>query len=196
MFNGIIKDLGAVVTVKKNEHILTFDAPSLHNSLSISDSIAVNGVCLTVVGIQDSIITTDVMEETFKRSNLGMLQEGDVLNLELPITPETMISGHLVYGHVDATAILKTVIPEENAFIVRFELNDPELARYIVEKGSIAINGISLTIIDIEDSLFSVGIIPHTWENTNISRLVNGNNVNIEVDMLAKYVEKLVTQSK
>ena len=196
MFNGIITNLGKVQEIDENKAKLVFNVQNLSEKLSIGDSIAVNGVCLTVIDAKNQKISVDVMPETLKRSNLRMLKNGDLLNIELPIMANSMINGHFVYGHVDTIASLKTVIPDENSYLLFFNIHDRKLLKYMVEKGSVAINGISLTIIEVFDNDFSVGIIPHTWDQTNLSKLKIGDFVNIEIDMMAKHIEKLISYNK
>lgn len=188
MFTGIIKNLGKVKN-KTKDTLTVISGQELVKKLSRGDSIAVNGICLTVVKTGRDSFMIDFMEETAKRTNIKYLEAGDLVNLELPATPKTFLSGHMVQGHVDGlgklteikTGILRVVVPVK-------------LSKYIVEKGSISINGISLTVIETGNNFFTVGIIPYTWENTMLHTLNPGDLVNIEVDILAKYVERILNE--
>jgi riboflavin synthase len=162
--------------------------------MTLGASIAVNGVCLTAVELRPNGFTADLAPETLDRSNLGYLKAGDPVNLERPITLAARLSGHIMQGHVDGTGVLETLRPLDDG---NYELlvHIPEaLDRYLVYKGSIAIDGISLTIADITDRLLRVAIIPHTFEATTLSKRKAGDRLNIECDILAKHVEKLVAQ--
>ena len=190
MFTGIIENLGTIVN--KNEKRLEIKADgSFMKKISEGLSISINGICLTVVSFDQKFFLVDFMPETEKKTNIGSLKMGDVVNLELPATPETYLSGHIVQGHVDTTAKLEKISGKGNSRILEFSIPG-ELTKYLGQKGSIAINGISLTIISVKENIFNVGIIPHTLENTNLKYLQPGGLVNIEVDVLAKYVEKLL----
>lgn len=189
MFSGIIKDLGKLQ--KKEDCIFTFKAPySLGLKLDQGVSIAINGVCLTVLGQTADSFAVEVMPETIRRTMLGTLLKNDVVNLELPVTPKDLLSGHLVQGHVDGVGKVISITEDENGKIVKLSyLNS--LDKYIVEKGSIAINGISLTVISVSSGILTLGIIPYTFKHTMMHQLKKNDMVNIEVDILAKYVEKL-----
>lgn len=190
MFTGIITHFGKVV--KKENTVFTFSADaSLIKHLEAGTSISVNGICLTVLekpATDD--FSVEVMPETQQKTNMSTLKEGDIVNVELPATPQTFLSGHIVQGHVDTTAEILDIKPEGNSHLFTFAIN-PEFTKYIIEKGSIAINGISLTVIAVNNDLFTVGIIPHTFKNTMLHKTQKGDLVNIEVDVLAKYIEKL-----
>lgn len=190
MFTGIIESTGEVL--KKGKNTLTIKAPKLLSELKEGSSIAVDGVCLTVIKKDKDSFTADVMPVTFERTLLGNRKEGDFVNLELAMRGDRRFEGHIVGGHVEGVAELLKMQIIDNAYHLKFRV--PEgLERYIVSTGSIAINGISLTVIEVKDNEFMVGIIPHTWENTNLSELAIGDKVNIETDILAKYAEKLST---
>jgi riboflavin synthase len=165
-------------------------ATSLVAELSEGDSIAVNGVCLTAVTVKDGAFRADVMAETLRRSSLGPLGQGDQVNLELPLRAEDRLGGHFVQGHVDGTGTVESVEVEGFAHVVRVAC-EPSILRYIVEKGSIAVDGVSLTVADIDEEGFTVSLIPETIERTTLGGAVPGRVVNLEVDVLAKYVEKL-----
>lgn len=189
MFTGIITHLGEVINKSENKLITKTDQ-SLIGKLSKGTSIAVDGICLTVVDLIDNSFSIDFMPETEKKTNIKYLQIGSMVNLELPATPEFFLSGHIVQGHVDKVGRLEKIKEKGNSYILKFSI-PKDLSKYIIEKGSIAVNGISLTVIDIEDNFFTVGIIPHTWDKTMLYTIKLGDYVNIEVDVLAKYLEKL-----
>lgn len=188
MFTGIIENTGEVMHVKK--HSLTIKAPKLIKELQTGSSIAVDGACLTVIKKDKESFEADVMPITFERTTLGGRKKDDLVNLELAMSGSKRFEGHIVGGHVEGTAELLEMKIVDNAYHLTFKV--PEgLEKYIVPTGSIAINGISLTVIDVVEDQFTVGIIPHTWENTNLNSLSIGDKVNIETDILAKYAEKL-----
>jgi riboflavin synthase len=155
------------------------------------DSIAVNGVCLTVVDLEDGSFSADVMQETLDRSSLGGLQEGSPVNLERAARVDARLGGHIVQGHVDGTATVRTVETTEHWRTISFSISS-SLSRYIVEKGSISVDGVSLTVVHVDDDSFSVSLIPTTLEHTTLGMREVGDTVNIEVDVLAKYVERLL----
>ena len=167
------------------------EVPSdLAKQITTSLSIAIDGVCLTVKKKNNCAIYVDIIPETLKKTALGKLEPKALVNLELPVTTKTFFSGHLVQGHIDGVARLKSVIKEGNSYILKF-LIPHTLSKYVVKKGSIAVNGISLTVIEAGKNYFTIGIIPYTWDNTMLHTLNLGDFVNIEVDILAKYLEKL-----
>lgn len=188
MFTGIITNQGKVT--KADENRLSIES-GLARDLSIGDSISVNGICLTVVNVNDQSFVVDYISETKEKTNISKLRAGDPVNIELPATPNSLLSGHIVQGHVDTTAKVKEIKSEDNQKTFVFELRD-NLSKYMVNKGSVTINGVSLTIIKVHNKEFSVGVIPHTYEVTQFSKLKVGDIVNIEVDVLAKYVKKLM----
>lgn len=190
MFTGIITHLGKVVDKSENSLIIKADK-GLINSLSKGASIAVNGICLTVVNVTEASFRVDFMPETEKKTMIKYLQTNSLVNLELPATVNSLLSGHIVQGHIDGVAKLATITQKGNSTILKF-LIPKELPKYIVEKGSIAINGISLTVIEVQKNFFTVGIIPHTWDKTMLCTIKPGDYFNIEVDILAKYIEKLI----
>lgn len=189
MFTGIIEELGTVLAAGSR---LRVRCALVREDLTEGASIAVNGVCLTAVDLTPDSFTADLAPETLRRSNLGDLAAGSRVNLERPVTPSTRLSGHIVQGHVDATGVLESLeeLGAENYWLkVRIPR---ELDRYLVEKGSIAIDGISLTIAAIEDGVVGVTIIPHTFASTSLGSARPGARLNIEVDVIAKHVEKLM----
>lgn len=192
MFTGIITHTGKLE--KKEKNVLTFSASdAMLKKLTKGESVSVNGCCLTVVDISDNTFSVDVIEETEKKTMLGLLKLGDSVNLELPATPNSFLSGHIVQGHIDGMGTVERIQEEGNSKILRIIIQNNWL-RYIVEKGSIAVNGISLTVIEVGKDYFTVGIIPHTWEKTMLNQIKIGDVVNIETDIIAKYIEKLWKQ--
>lgn len=190
MFTGIITNLGRVINKSESSLIIKTEK-ELINSLSKGASIAVDGICFTVVDLAEDSFSVDFMPETEKKTNIKYLQTGDLVNLELPATPNSFLSGHIVQGHVDGIGKLESIKKEDNSHILKFSISK-DVSKYIVKKGSIAVNGISLTAIDAGEGFFTVGIIPHTWNKTMLRQLKLGDYVNIEVDILAKYLEKLM----
>ena len=195
MFSGIIERLSRVKETAKQDSTLILTLETGYSDLELGESIAVNGVCLTVVEFAPSgLAKFFVSAETIDRSNLGQLTAAGFVNLERSVRLETRLSGHLVQGHVDGKATLAKVTPQDGAYLIELIL-PRSVARYCVEKGSIALNGISLTLNAVEDSadqtVIRLTIIPHTWEHTNLQHLSPGADVNVEVDVMAKYVERL-----
>ena len=194
MFTGIVEELGSVQGIE----LLTDDAarftilgPMVTGDAKHGDSIAVNGVCLTVVTVDEGAFTADVMAETLRRSSLGALQAGSRVNLERAAELHARMGGHLVQGHVDGTGVITAIEPTEHWTIVRIGFAD-DLGRYIVEKGSITVDGVSLTVVDVDDAGFAVSLIPTTLDMTTLGVKHVGDVVNLEVDVIAKYVEKLL----
>jgi len=193
MFTGIIEELGRVVAIEQGTASATLRVRGalVTSDAKLGDSIAVNGVCLTVTALIGEEFDADVMQETMLRSSLGALHRGSPVNLERPLTLASRLGGHLVQGHVDATASLLGRTPGENWEVVRFEL-PPTVSRYVVEKGSITVDGVSLTVSDIGDDWFAVSLIPTTLELTTLGNKKPGDLVNLEVDVIAKYVERML----
>jgi len=193
MFTGIIEELGKVRSVEtrgQNARIL-IDATTVTQGTNNGDSIAVNGVCLTALDVRSDSFAADVSHETLIRSTIGSLRSGVNVNLERAVTPATRLGGHIVQGHVDGRGEFVSLEDLGESWTLRF-LYPQELGRYLVFKGSIAVEGISLTIAALTESYFEVAIIPKTWAVTNLSQLKPGNPVNLEVDVIAKYVERLL----
>ena len=192
MFTGLVADLGHVARVDRTADgvRLTVESP-LARELGEGDSVAVNGVCLTAVGICGDRFGADVMHETLRRSSLGDVDEGGRVNLELALRADARLGGHMVQGHVDGVGAVAGVREDGFARVVTIEA-PPELLRYVVEKGSIAVDGVSLTVAEVGDTTFAVSLIPETLQRTNLGAAAPGTPVNLEVDILAKYVEKLV----
>jgi riboflavin synthase len=192
MFTGLVQDLGRI-----SGHELTDDGvrltveSELARELSGGDSVAVNGVCLTAIAVGERSFTAEVMNETLQRSSLRDAQAGTEVNLELPLRASDRLGGHVVQGHVDGVGVVGEV--EDDGFARRIRVSAPDdVLRYIVSKGSVAVDGVSLTITEIDDASFTVSLIPETLERTNLGAARPGTAVNLEVDVLAKYVEKLV----
>jgi riboflavin synthase len=193
MFTGIVVELGRVVALDWHGEgaVIAVRAPVVTADARHGDSIAVSGVCLTVTAVDGDVFTADVMKETFDRSALGSVAVGDEVNLEPAVTPSTRLGGHIVQGHVDGVGTVLGRTPGERWEDVRIGLPD-ELARYVVEKGSIGVDGISLTVTAVDERSFQVSLIPTTLALTTLGRKQVGALVNLEVDVIAKYVEKLV----
>ena len=193
MFTGIIEELGKVRSVEErgDNARIAIEAHTVVEGTNHGDSIAVNGVCLTALDLHPDSFAADVSKETLSRSTLGSLKPGVAVNLERSVTPATRLGGHIVQGHVDARGELLSVEDHGESWTVRFRF-PREVARYLVFKGSVAVEGISLTIAELADDYFEVAIIPKTWEVTNLSRLQVGDPVNLEVDVIGKYVERLL----
>jgi riboflavin synthase len=189
MFTGIIEELGEVLEAGSH---LKIRCRTVLEDASLGSSIAVNGVCLTVVELDRDGFSADLAPETLARTNLGALTRGSLVNLERPLAAGQRLSGHIVQGHIDGTAEFLSLdpLPEENwSLAIRVP---PELDRYLIYKGSVALDGVSLTIASLENCILGAAIIPHTYENTAMRAYRRGARVNIEVDLIAKYVEKLV----
>lgn len=193
MFTGIIEEVGKVVSIKKGakSSILTIQGRKIFEDLKIGDSVAVNGVCLTVTSFSKNIFIADVMNETLMRSSLGGLSNGSLVNLEKAMAANGRFGGHIVSGHIDGTGSIIKIQRDDNAIWYTITTSD-NLMKYIVEKGSIAIDGISLTVAKVDCKSFSVSIIPHTAKETVLSHRSVGDNVNLENDIIGKYVEKLI----
>lgn len=193
MFTGIVEELGRVAGVDERGDavLLSVTGPLVSSDARPGDSIAVNGVCLTVVEVGPDGFTADVMAETLRRSTLAGVVAGSPVNLERAVRADGRLGGHIVQGHVDGTATVSEVAPGEHWTDMAFDLA-PGLAHYIVEKGSITVDGVSLTVVSVGDEGFSVSLIPTTLEATTLGRRAVGDRVNIEVDILAKYVERLL----
>ncbi len=193
MFTGIVEELGEVIAWSDlpDAARLTVRGPLVTSDAAEGDSIAVNGVCLTVVDNVDGAFTADVMKETLSRSALGALSVGSPVNLERAVRLQDRLGGHLVQGHVDGTGTLEDVQPDAHWTVVTVSL-PAELARYVVEKGSITVDGVSLTVSAVGHTTFQVSLIPTTLERTTLGRKAVGDPVNLEVDITAKYVEKML----
>ncbi|TQN43246.1 riboflavin synthase alpha chain [Blastococcus colisei] len=198
MFTGIVEEVGTVVVREEQSDsaVLRIRAQRVLEDVELGDSIAVNGVCLTVTAVDGDVWSTDVMAETLIRSSLGSAAEGAPVNLERAVTPHTRLGGHLMQGHVDGVGRILGRTPGEHWEVVRVALPQ-ELARYVVEKGSIAVDGVSLTVsavsaADVPEPWFEVSLIPTTLRETTLGARAPGETVNLEVDVIAKYVERLL----
>jgi len=193
MFTGIVEELGHVASISDlgDAARIVITGPLVTSDTRPGDSIAVNGVCLTVVDIHEADFSADVMLETLRRSSLGALAPGSRVNLERAARVDSRIGGHLVQGHVDGTALVRSIEPAEHWTTVTFEMGGG-LSRYVVEKGSITVDGVSLTVVAVDEESFSVSLIPTTLEHTTLGTRQVGDTVNIEVDVIAKYVERLM----
>ena len=192
MFSGIIEEFAIVTSVKKDRENIDLSLKcTFTDELKIDQSIAHNGVCLTVVDIKDGIYTVTAMKETLLRSNLGQLQVGDIVNVERSMRPDALLDGHIVQGHVDQTAVCTAVDDAEGSWYFTFKY-EPAGDNCTVEKGSITVNGVSLTVCNSQEGQFQVAIIPYTYEHTNFNRIKPGTLVNLEFDIIGKYIARLM----
>lgn len=196
MFTGIIETLGTVKKIEAEQsNIHLFIESEISPALKIDQSVSHNGVCLTIVGIEGNVHQVTAIHETLEKSNLGKLKVDDIVNLERCVKVDGRLDGHIVQGHVDQTAICTSVEPQDGSVVYTFEY-DASLNNITVEKGSITVNGISLTVINSGINTFSVAIIPYTLDNTNLKTIEIGSTVNLEFDILGKYVNKLLDMRK
>ena len=193
MFTGIVEEVGTIEQISHGQHsaVLRIRASRVCEDAKVGDSIAVNGICLTVTSLSPAGFTADVMHETLNRSSLSKLTRGSHVNLERAMAADGRFGGHIVSGHVDGTGKISSIKRDDNAIWFTIEAK-PEILRYIVEKGSITIDGISLTVAKITDRDFSISAIPHTVAQTVLSERKEGDSVNLETDIIGKYVEKLL----
>ena len=197
MFTGIIEETGRIESIVQDgdSAVITINASKVLEGTKVGDSIAVNGVCLTATSVTGGRFTADVMAETLRRSSLGSLVHGSMVNLERAMPANGRFGGHIVSGHIDGTGTIRSMEKEANAIWVEIATK-PALLKYIVEKGSIAIDGISLTVAKLTSDSFSVSVIPHTGEETTLLKKYPGDIVNLENDIVGKYVERLLTFEK
>ena len=199
MFTGIVEETGIVdgLELNSNSALIKIRAPKVLEGTKTGDSIAVNGVCLTVIDIKGSTFTADVMAETMRRTNLGSLKKGQKVNLERAMAADGRFGGHIVSGHIDGTGVISKIQDEQNARWIYIKA-PADILHLIVQKGSIAIDGISLTVAYLDDESFAVSMIPHTQEETTLAAKKPGDTVNLENDIIAKYTERLlgVTSAK
>jgi len=188
VFTGIVEEIGRVNSAQPGNLVIT--ASQVLPGMELGGSIAVNGVCLTVTGFNGKSFSVDIMPETLRRTNLGLLGAGDEVNLERPLTPEKQLGGHFVQGHIDETGRVTSVTWDGEAMLIRLEA-PAEAMRYIVNQGFIAVDGVSLTIVDCDAGSFLVSIVEYTWKHTTLGSKQVGDLVNLEVDIIAKYVERL-----
>ena len=197
MFTGIVEETGSIRSLRLSGSSgkIAIRAKKVLGGTRIGDSIAVNGVCLTVVSLEKDGFTADVMAETIRRSSLGSSRAGSKVNLERAMAADGRFGGHIVSGHIDGTGVIRSLIREENAIWVSIGTS-PQILHLIVEKGSICIDGISLTVAKVEEEGFQVSVIPHTGEETTLLEKVPGDSVNLENDVIGKYVERLLGLGK
>ena len=188
MFTGIVEEMGKVSSVKPGNIVIA--ARTVTQGIETGESIAVNGICLTVTHLNTNSFSVDIMPETLKRTNIGLLRTGDELNLERPLAIGGRLGGHLVQGHVDSTGRVASVISDNRAMLIRFEAPSQVMC-YLVEKGFIAVDGVSLTVVTRDTSSFQVSIVDYTRRHTTLGSRQVGDTVNLEVDIIAKYVEQL-----
>lgn len=195
MFTGIIEEIGTIKGIRRGNRsvVVEIGAAKVLEDTKVGDSIATNGVCLTVTALGNGGFTADVMPETMERSNLGSLKPGDRVNLERALCLNSRLGGHMVAGHIDGTGRIIDRVKDENAVWLTVR-TIPEILRYVVEKGSVAIDGVSLTVAYVDEAVFKVSVIPHTQEETTLTGKRVGDVVNLENDMIVKYVEKLMKQ--
>ena len=194
MFTGIVEEMGKIVRVEKGAKSsrLTVSGDKIFSDLKLGDSVATNGVCLTVTSFSKGIFTADVMNETLKRSNLGELRQGSMVNLERAMIANGRFGGHIVSGHIDGTGVITKI--EQDDIAVWYTIRaDKKIMKYIIEKGSVAIDGISLTIAKVTDNDFSVSLIPHTAKETVFGYKKTGDTVNLENDVVGKYIEHFLS---
>ncbi len=194
MFSGIVEETGKIVKIEKDGTNINISLScSFLKELKIDQSMSHNGVCLTVVEITDDYYTVTAVQETLDKTNLGLLEQGDQVNLERSMKPDSLLDGHIVQGHVDQTAICTEVKELDGSWYYTFEY-DPTKGNMTVEKGSVSVNGVSLTVVNSKDNSFQVAIIPFTHEITNFHSIKKGTVVNLEFDIIGKYIQKIVGQ--
>ncbi len=190
MFTGLVEELGIISEITQTE--IWIEATVVMKDLGIKDSISVNGACLTVVDLKENTFRVDVVRETLSRTDLGYLSTGDKVNLERSAQLGGRLGGHIVQGHVDGTAVITSIIEDGTSWSIEFEISNT-LSKYIVEKGFICVDGASLTVVNCDENSFSIALIPYTKDNTVLGLKRVGSTVNIETDIIGKYLEKLST---
>lgn len=195
MFTGIVEGMGKIKEIRKEgSNYIFYMQSDFTRELGINQSLSHNGVCLTITEVDDRYYTVTAVEETLKKTNLGDLKTGDFVNLERAMATDYRFDGHIVQGHVDQTGVCSHIETLEGSWLFDFEYDQKATGNFLVEKGSICINGVSLTAFNVEEGKFRVTIIPHTWEVTNFRYLQKGNRVNLEFDVLGKYIQKLMSE--
>ncbi|MEM2856737.1 MAG: riboflavin synthase [Candidatus Nitrosocaldaceae archaeon] len=193
MFTGIIRELGKVKSIEKSKEEGKAMILDIYiNDVKSGDSIAINGTCLTVVNYNNGIARFELVKESIERTTLGLLKEGDIVNIERSLRVDDRLDGHFVLGHVDGIADIIEKKKDGEQTIMKFKVLDKRLLRHIVEKGSIAVDGISLTIVEVSDDTFTVALIPHTLANTTLGIKGEGDKVNLEIDILSRYLDGLL----
>ena len=191
MFTGIVEELGKVISA--SPHSLTVESKVVRRTLNIGGSVSVNGACLTATRLGPDFFEVELMPETLRQTTTSLLRRGDLVNLESPLTPDKPLGGHFVQGHVDGTGLIRSIFGD-GEIIFSIEAGD-DILRYVVKKGFVAVDGISLTVVERAENYFTVSLVRYTVENTTMGLKKIGHKVNIEVDVLAKYVERLVKPS-
>jgi riboflavin synthase len=194
MFTGIIQEIGRIRAASMAGGNMTIDieTPKLAPKTKVGDSVAINGACQTVIACDRDRIKVEAVQETLTRTNLGTLKSGSLVNLELPLSPEDLLHGHLVQGHVDCISTVKEIKPIDGSTLISFDY-PPQYKRYLIEKGSIAIDGVSLTITQTAPGILTISIIPHTLASTTFRYRKIGDRVNLEFDIIAKYIERMIS---
>lgn len=197
MFTGIVEEIGVIesILLGSDSARIKINAKKVLQDVKLGDSISTNGVCLTVTEFSNKSFIVDVMAETMRKSGLGSLRKGDKVNLERALAVGDRLGGHLVSGHIDGTGTIKNLQREDNAIWITIETS-PDILRYIVLKGSIAIDGVSLTVAYVDNKVFKVSIIPHTQDETTLTKKSKGEKVNLECDMIGKYIEKFIYEKE
>ena len=193
MFTGLVEELGVILSISQTD--IWIESAIIMDDLGVKDSISVNGACLTVVSIQGNSFKVNVVPETLRRTDLGDLSVGDKVNLERSAQLGGRLGGHIVQGHVDGTAQITAYVEEGSAWLIEFQISK-KLSRYIVEKGFVCVDGASLTVVNCEENTFTIALIPYTRDNTVLGYKGVGSSVNIETDIIGKYIEKLSTGSQ
>ena len=195
MFTGIVEGVGKVTAIDQDQtNIHVWIEAEFTNELKIDQSVAHNGVCLTVVDFKDNQYKVTAIQETLNKTNLGDLQVGSLINLERCMQFNGRIDGHIVQGHVDQTGRVKSIVNQEGSYLIMISYDEELYGNVTVEKGSICLNGVSLTVVDSSIGEFSVAIIPYTWEFTNLHNLKEGSTINLEFDILGKYIKRLMNK--
>jgi riboflavin synthase len=195
MFTGIVEGMGKIKDIKKEgSNYIFYIQSDFTSELKINQSLSHNGVCLTITEIEEDYYAVTAVEETLKKTNLGDLRSGDLVNLERAMSTEYRFDGHIVQGHVDQTGVCTYIETLEGSWLFDFEYDQKATGNFLVEKGSICINGVSLTAFNVEEGKFRVTIIPHTWYVTNFRFIKVGDRVNLEFDVLGKYIQKLLSE--
>jgi riboflavin synthase len=197
MFTGIIEEIGKIEEISKHGRNLKLRIkPSkILNDLKVGDSININGACQTVIETDADTFFVEAVEETLIKTNLGQLKKSDLVNLERALRFSDRLGGHLVTGHIDGVGKIESIVKKDGSFLYEFELSEKYLA-HLIEKGSVAVDGISLTVVEVKESSFTVAVIPFTLENTSLSTKKVGDSVNIETDLIGKYVERILTTKR
>ena len=190
MFTGLVEELGVISSISQTD--IWIESSIVMDDLGVKDSISVNGACLTVVSIEENLFKVNVVPETLRRTDLGDLSVGDKVNLERSAQLGGRLGGHIVQGHVDGTAQITAYVQEGSAWLIEFQISE-NLSRYIVEKGFVCVDGASLTVVNCDENTFTIALIPYTRDNTVLGYKGVGNSVNIETDIIGKYIEKLST---